>query len=101
MAYSLELTPLFQSDFSDAVRYIRDALRNPIAAGRLVSAFDEAVESVLLFPASSKPILAGTPQEAYYSVKVKNYLAFYVVNGNVLEFRRFLYARSDVLQKLE
>lgn len=101
MAHDLEYAPLFRADFADTLRYSRDNLKNPIAADNLIAAFDSAARSVSGSPCATKPITVGHPPEAYYYVRVKNYLAFYVVYKNTVEFRRFLYAHSDVIAKLE
>lgn len=100
MAYRLELSPQFREDFADTLRYIRDKLRNPIAANHLVSAFEEAAKSVSGYPCATKPLMIGSSEEAYYFVRVKNYLAFYVVDETTVQFRRFLYAHSDIIARL-
>lgn len=98
MAYRIRYAPEFNAEFEDTLVYIRNKLQNPIAADNLVSAFDETVSSIVVFPRSTLPFTVGGVD--YYHVRVKNYLAFYVVREDTVEFRRFLYARSDVLAKL-
>ena len=98
MAYRIKYASEFNADFEDTLQYIRSKLQNPIAADNLVTAFDEIATSVLAFPRSTLPYTVGSV--AYYHVRVKSYLAFYVVREDTVEFRRFLYARSDVLTKL-
>ena len=101
MAYRFELSPQFRADFADTLRYIRDKLHNPIAADHLVSVFEEAARSVSGYPCATKPLMIGLPEEAYYYIRVKNYLAFYVVDESTMQFRRFLYARSDFIERLK
>ena len=101
MAHDLKYAPLFRADFADTLHYIRDTLKNPIAADNLIASFDTAASSVSASPCVTKPIMAGNPQEVYYYTRVKNYLAFYVVYENTVEFPRFLYAHSDLIAKLK
>ena len=37
----------------------------------------------------------------YYALRVKNYLAFYIIREDVIEFRRFLFSRSDLRDRLK
>jgi hypothetical protein len=37
----------------------------------------------------------------YYALRVKSYLAFYVVVGDVVEFRCFLYSRANLHDRLQ
>lgn len=98
MEHGLNTTPQFDREFADTVRYIRAVLKNPIAADKLITALYQEAESIAVFPKATKPLTVGT--EPYYHIQVKNYLAFYVVREDTVEFRRFLYARSDVLTNL-
>ena len=99
MAFVLETTPQFDAELADAVRYIRDVLQNPIAANNLLAALEREASSIAAFPRATLPFTVGAV--AYYHVAVKNYLAFYVVRRDTVEFRRFLYARSNVTAKFK
>ena len=100
MAYMFEYRESFWQDYLSALDYIAVALKNPIAARALDDAF-EREKRALLFPKAMRPY-ASPPQvdTDYYAIRVKNYLAFYIINGDVIEFRRFLYCRSELSDRL-
>ena len=102
MNYRLEYKDSFLQDYYHAVGYIADALQNPAAARELDNAFEKEKRSVTVFPKASKAYASPPEVDAdYYALRVKNYLAFYVVRGDVIEFRRFLYARADLRDRLK
>ena len=55
MAHVLETTPQFDAELADSVRYIRDILKNPIAADNLLSALEREAYSVAAFPCATVP----------------------------------------------
>lgn len=97
MAIRFKYSPQFRAEYRDALRYIRKKLQNPIAAKNLMDTFTNAKRTLAAFPCATLPSTIGG--ETYYHVRVKNYLAFYVVQGDTVEFRRFLYARADMAEK--
>lgn len=100
----LKATPQFWTDFEDAAEYISETLKNPIAAENLLNLLVKKAYALAesVFPKATKPF-AVPPQvdTPYYTIPVGNYLAFYVVLDDVIEFRRFLYAHSDLSHRLE
>lgn len=101
MEYNLSYTPGFDRDLTSVLDYIMDALKNPAAARDLVDKLEAAVLTVQRFPFSSPPYPTSKRRPLpYYRVLVGNYAAFYVVHDNTVEFRRFLYARSDLPTRL-
>lgn len=98
-SYQLRQTTQFRKDFKEALRYIAVNLQNPIAADAMVDTFDEAAEQVRAFPFAVQAYPTYR-QSIYRAINVKNYLAFYVVLDDAVEFRRFLYAGSDILLHL-
>ena len=101
MTYKLKATTEFWENFNDAADYITVTLQNPIAAERLLDELVEKAQALTVFPKASKPY--ASPPEVdldYYALGIKNYLAFYVVVGDTVEFRRFLYSRSVFRGKL-
>ena len=67
----------------------------------ILDKLEAAVLTVQRFPFSSPPYPTSKRRPLpYYRVLVGNYAAFYVVHDNTVEFRRFLYARSDLPTKL-
>ncbi|MBS5450434.1 MAG: type II toxin-antitoxin system RelE/ParE family toxin [Coriobacteriia bacterium] len=95
--YELRYLPLFWEDLDAAVAYIAGELRNPAAAGRLLDATEEAILAHSLNPAMAA--VYRTTRERplpYHWFEVGNYMVFYVVDGDVMELRRFLYKRRDI-----
>lgn len=102
MAYKLAYAPGFARDLDGALDHILTVLQNPIAARALVDKLERAVLTVQRFPLASPPYPSQKARPLpYYRVQVGNYAAFYVVRGDTVEFRRFLYARSDLPARLE
>jgi plasmid stabilization system protein ParE len=89
--------PSFENDV-DAVRhYIAYNLGNPIAADRLVEDIERAIKKRLLNPTGyRKYVSAKERKQHYYTIPVKNYLIFYVVTGNTMEIRRFIYNKRNL-----
>ena len=102
MSYRFEYRDSFWRDYFEAFEYIRGTLENPIAAREMDNAFEREKRTLLTFPKASKPYASPPDTDLeYYALPVKNYFAFYVVKGNVIEFRRFLYSRSNILERLK
>ena len=102
MHYRINYAESFLWDYGEAVDYIGRTLQNPIAARKMDDKFEKAKSTVLGYPKATKPF-AVPPQvdTPYYTIPVGNYLALYVVLDDVIEFRRFLYAHSDLSHRLE
>lgn len=101
MAYRFEYRASFWQDYSAALYYIADNLKNQIAARELDEAFEREKQVLLHFPTAGKPYASPPDVDTnYYVLRVKNYLAFYVVMGDVVEFRRFLYSRANLRERL-
>lgn len=99
MAYDIQILPRFQNDLNAAVDYIAGKLSNKKAAYELADSFYHAAIQVADYPLAS-PHYSVVDGTIYRAVRVKNYLAFYVVIDTTVEFRRFLYARSDLTTRL-
>ncbi len=101
MSYRFEYRDSFWQDYLAALGYITDELNNRIAARRLDEAFEQKKRVLLSFPKAGKPYASPPDVDTdYYALRVNNYLAFYVVRGDVVEFRRFLYSRSSLNDRL-
>lgn len=94
--YELSILPLFEEDLNETVDYIAFQLNNPIAADNLITAVERAIYERLPNAESFEPYHSKREHRyPYYRIQVKNFTVFYVVIGNVMEVRRFLYSRSD------
>jgi len=95
--YTLSYLPLFEQDLAAARDYIAFKLHNPTAALRLVEETDAAILKRLDNPLGfqSYPSVKDREQP-YYTIRVRNYTVFYVVIGNVMEIRRFVYSKRNL-----
>ena len=96
--YSIEITEKAELDIKSAFNYIAEELGNYSAAQALLSETEKAIKSLSYMPSRNAliddPIIADF---GFRSLKVKNYLVFYILNENekCVRIVRFLYARSD------
>jgi len=89
--------PLFERDVAETVDYIANVLQNPIAADRLIDEIEKAINNRLFDPAAFERYNSVKDRkQPYYTIKVGNYIVFYVVIGNVMEMRRFVYGKRDL-----
>ena len=94
--YALKYTEQFDRELAAASRYIAEKLENPIAAEQLVNDVEVAILDRLAAPESFMPVMSSKFREhKYYRVDVGNFIVLYVVIGDVMEVRRFVYGHSD------
>ena len=68
--YEILYLPLFYKDLIKITKYIKESLKNPIAANSLIA-------------------------DTYYRIYIRNYTVFYTVKGNIMNIRRILYSRRN------
>lgn len=94
--YKLRYLPLFANDLNDAVSYITDVLNNPQAAENLIHETEKTILERAQCPVGFEPYRSTKQRkDIYYRIYVGNYTVFYVVIGNVMEVRRFIYSARD------
>ena len=99
--YHLRYLPVFAEDLEEAVSYISKQLHNPDAANKLIEDTEAAILERLKMPCAFQPYCADHPRKhPYYCIRIRNYTVFYVVIGDVMEVRRFLYASRDIENRL-
>ena len=97
MSYHVSQTAQFKADFRTALYHLSITFGNPASAAALLDEFDKAAKTVAAFPFYMQPYpSAKARKEEYRCIDVKNYLAFYVIRGNTVEFRRFIPARANI-----
>jgi plasmid stabilization system protein ParE len=95
--YQLSYLSLFEQDLAAARNYIAFTLHNPRAALRLVEDTEKAIQKRLANPLGFKPYRSSKDREhIYYRINIRNYSVFYVVIGNVMEIRRFVYGKRNL-----
>lgn len=94
--YNLRYLPIFENDLNNAVSYIVDVLNNPHAAEKLIRETEKAILERAKSPVGFEPYRSDKPRrDIYYRIYVGNYTVFYVVIGDVMEVRRFIYSARD------
>ena len=95
--FVLRYLPLFEYDLADARDYIALNLKNPTAALHLVEETERAILKRLANPLGFEPYRSARDRkQVYYRINVRNYTVFYVVIGDIMEVRRFVYSRRDL-----
>jgi len=97
--FTLSYLPLFEQDIAAVRDYIAVTLMNPAAALRLVEDTEKAILKRLNNPLGFEPYHSKKDRaHPYYRINIRNYTVFYVVIGNVMEVRRFVYSKRDLPQ---
>ncbi len=101
MEYNLLYTASFYTDLYEAVTYIENILKSPDAANKLIDKVEYEIQKRVKAPLTYPPYPLERPhKKPYYYIMVGNYLVFYVVIGNVMEVRRFLYSKRNMSELL-
>ena len=93
--YKLRYLPLFEQDLIQTISYITNVLKNTDAAEKLVNDVEDAIQERLEYPLAFEPFPSKKRDYPYYRIYVRNYVIYYVVIGDVMEVRRFLYGARD------
>ena len=93
--YKLRYLPLFEQDLIQTVSYITNVLKNTDAAEKLVNDIEDAIQERLEYPLAFEPFSSKNRDYPYYRIYIRNYVIYYVVIGDVMEVRRFLYGARD------
>jgi len=95
--FGLRYLPLFERDLAAAHDYIEFTLQNTAAALRLIEDTEKAILQRLDNPLAFAPYRSlRERRHPYYRINVRNFSIFYVVIGNVMEVRRFVYSRRNL-----
>lgn len=96
-SFQLRYLPLFWDDLNEAVSYLADTLHNPAAAERLLDQVEAGILNHLESPTNCTVYRGDDDRPSpYYWFSVGNYMVFYVVEGEVMEVRRFLFGARDI-----
>jgi len=94
----LRVTEVAESDLGEAVPYIRNVLRNPQAALRLLDEFEKAVQGIAWQPTFRPLVQDGRlARIGYRWVPVGGYMAFFTIEeeSHTVYIERLLFGRSD------
>ena len=93
--YKLRYLPLFEQDLIQTVSYITNVLKNTDVAEKLVNDVEDVIQERLEYPLAFEPFPSKKRDYPYYRIYIRNYVIYYVVIGDVMEVRRFLYGARD------
>ena len=93
--YKLRYLPLYEQDLIQTISYITNVLKNTDAAEKLVNDIEDAIQESLEYPLAFEPLPSKKRDYPYYRIYIRNYVIYYVVIGDVMEVRRFLYGARD------
>ena len=93
--YKLRYLPLFEQDLIQTVSCITNVLKNTDAAEKLVNDVEDAIQERLEYPLAFEPFPSKKRDHPYYRIYIRNYVIYYVVIGDVMDVRRFLYGARD------
>ena len=99
--YELRYLSLFWDDLDDAVSHIADVLETPQAAERLLDEVESAILAHRENPTVALVYKTTHERPLFYNwFPVGNYMVFYVVDGSVMEVRRFLCGSRDLTRMI-
>ncbi len=99
--YELRILPMFERDLNGIVDYIAFHLKSPQAAEDFVEEVEKAIYKRLDSAEAFAPYPSAKKRKhCYYGIRIKNYIIFYVVVGNVMEVRRILYQKMNLEKEL-
>jgi len=94
--YKLKYSCFYRDELRTAIKYIRENLKNPIAAQKLKDdvkkTYKKIKENPFIYPAVPDEYLAS---KGYRFTMVKNYMLFYTVEKKEIFILRFLYGHRN------
>ena len=95
--YEILYLPLFYKDSVKITKYIKESLKNPIAAKSFISEIEKAIIERAYNPTNYEKYNSNKKRkDTYYRIYVRNYTVFYKVKGNIMNIRRILYSRRNL-----
>ena len=97
MDYTLRYLPIAKQDLVDAINFILNEYKNPIAAENTLDKIEQAIMQRLEDGPESFAIWQSAKKREYpyRRINVGNYTVWYVVIDNVMEIRRIQPARRN------
>jgi len=98
MNYFPNITDLAEEDILSVVKYIKNSLKNPVAANNLLDEIERHEKNL-----EDNPYIYPLVNDDYLSEKglrlivIKNYLMFFIINedNKIVNILRFLYGRRN------
>jgi len=100
--YALKYSDCYRDELKSSIKYIRQDLKNPIAAQRLKDEVKETYkrikENPFIYPSVPDEYLAS---KGFRFTMVKNYMLFYIVEEKEIFILRFLYGHRNWMNILD
>lgn len=98
--YQLRYVPEFFDDVDNITKYIKNQLRNPVAAQDLLDNIFDSIYKRSFNPEAFEPVYSlKQRQYPFYRIYVKNYVIYYVVitedNCKIMEVRGVYYGKRN------
>ncbi len=94
--YEIKYLPTFIAQFNSILYYIKNELKNEIAADKFYKKVIKKIEERSISPASYEVFKVLKKENINcYKIRVNNYTIFYVVKDNIMEIRRIYYIKRD------
>jgi len=94
--YEILYLPLFYKDLIKITKYIKEGLKNPIAAKNLIEEIEKAIIERSCSPSDYEKYNSNKKRkDTYYRIYIRNYTIFYTVKGNIMNIRRILYSKRN------
>ncbi|MBQ7059259.1 MAG: type II toxin-antitoxin system RelE/ParE family toxin [Firmicutes bacterium] len=97
---TVDYSPMAITDLVRIGADVLDASKSEAITRNYIDGLIGTIEAKALFPRSGAPLYYGDLFTGYYSVRYKEYIAFYQVDKDKLHVDRVLYARSDYMRTL-
>lgn len=101
--YRITYLPIARQDITDISDYIAHQLKAPQASLHLLDTLEHSISVLAEFPYAHRVYRTVKPlAEEYRMLPVKNFAVFYTVfeQERIVEIRRILYAKADLVKYL-
>ena len=94
--YKIKYLPLFHKDLDNITDYIKNKLKNEIAANNFVNKLEKGINQRAISPNSHEKYISNRKRKnIYFRIYVENYIVYYTVKDNTMEIRRILYSKRN------
>lgn len=96
--YKVQYLPAAHKDIREAIGYVANDLSAPTTARKLYNEINEKIETLLEYPYMYPLYLCeGNLLDEIRFLSIGNYLMFYTVKRDIIEIRRFIYKKRDIV----
>ncbi len=92
--FEIEYSPEFYKDLDAITHYIKNELKNNIAAINLINKVEKSILNRLENPLDFEQYKTKA-NNTYYRIYINNYTVFYTVSDNIMKVRRIVYSLRD------